>query len=138
MIVAGGRLHGEDRVVLGPLAIDFLGSFKVEFAVIGASALDAEGSLLDFDIDEIDGARSAGQGRKPWPQCRRDLHYQPTRNIRRVGPCDRHVVWRRLPVVFQRLLTAKMRFLDSDGARLTQMIQYLLAGREQFARCGIR
>jgi DeoR family glycerol-3-phosphate regulon repressor len=39
--------------VVGPLAVDFLGAFKVDYAVIGASALDTEGSLLDFDIDEI-------------------------------------------------------------------------------------
>ena len=53
VIVAGGRLRSEDRAVVGPLAVDFLGAFKVDYAVIGASALDAEGSLLDFDIDEI-------------------------------------------------------------------------------------
>lgn len=53
VIVAGGRLRAEDRAVVGPLAVDFLSAFKVDYAVIGASALDADGSLLDFDIDEI-------------------------------------------------------------------------------------
>lgn len=53
VIVAGGRLRAEDRAVVGPLAVDFLSAFKVEYAVIGASALDSDGSLLDFDIDEI-------------------------------------------------------------------------------------
>lgn len=53
VIVAGGRLRAEDRAVVGPLTVDFLGAFKVDYAVIGASALDADGNLLDFDIDEI-------------------------------------------------------------------------------------
>ena len=48
-----GRLRAEDRAVVGPLTVDFLGAFKVDYAVIGASALDADGNLLDFDIDEI-------------------------------------------------------------------------------------
>lgn len=53
VIVAGGRLRAEDRAVVGPLAVDFLGAFKVDYAVIVASVLDGDGSLLDFDIDEI-------------------------------------------------------------------------------------
>lgn len=53
VIVAGGRLRAEDRAIVGPLAVDFLGAFKVDYAIIGASAIDSSGSLLDFDIDEI-------------------------------------------------------------------------------------
>lgn len=62
VIVAGGRLRAADRAVVGPLAMDFLSAFKVDFAVIGASALDAEGSLLDFDIDEIKVSQSIVAG----------------------------------------------------------------------------
>ncbi len=53
VIVAGGKLRAADRAVVGPLTVDFLRSFKVDYAVIGASALDSDGDLLDFDIDEI-------------------------------------------------------------------------------------
>ncbi|EXS72030.1 DeoR faimly transcriptional regulator [Sphingobium sp. Ant17] len=53
VIVAGGRLRSEDRAIIGPLAVDFLSAFKVDYAIIGASAIDKSGSLLDFDIDEI-------------------------------------------------------------------------------------
>ena len=51
--VAGGRLRPEDRGIVGPLAVDFLSAYRVDFAFIGASAIDGEGNLLDFDIDEI-------------------------------------------------------------------------------------
>ncbi|PVX30378.1 DeoR/GlpR family DNA-binding transcription regulator [Sphingomonas pokkalii] len=53
VIVAGGKVRSSDRAVVGALAMDFLRGFKVDFALIGASAIDAEGTLLDFDVDEV-------------------------------------------------------------------------------------
>ncbi|KTF67679.1 DeoR/GlpR family DNA-binding transcription regulator [Sphingomonas sp. HT-1] len=53
VIVAGGRVRASDRAVVGALAMDFLRGFKVDFALIGASAIDAGGTLLDFDVDEV-------------------------------------------------------------------------------------
>jgi len=38
---------------VGALAMDFIRAFKVDYALIGASALDADGTLLDFDVDEV-------------------------------------------------------------------------------------
>jgi len=53
VIVAGGKVRASDRAVVGAMAVDFIRSFKVDYAVIGTSALDEAGDLLDFDIDEI-------------------------------------------------------------------------------------
>lgn len=53
VIAAGGRVRPQDRAVVGALAMDFIRGFKVDYALIGVSALDAEGTLLDFDIDEV-------------------------------------------------------------------------------------
>ena len=33
--------------------MDFIRGFKVDYALIGASAIDADGTLLDFDLDEV-------------------------------------------------------------------------------------
>ena len=33
--------------------MEFIRGFKVDVALIGASAIDQEGTLLDFDIDEV-------------------------------------------------------------------------------------
>jgi DeoR family glycerol-3-phosphate regulon repressor len=33
--------------------MDFIRGFRVDFALIGASAIDADGTFLDFDIDEV-------------------------------------------------------------------------------------
>ena len=53
IIVVGGRVRAVDRAAVGPFAVDFIRNFKVDFAVIGASAIDEDGALLDFDINEV-------------------------------------------------------------------------------------
>lgn len=53
VVVAGGRVRASDRAVVGALAMDFLRGFKLDYALIGASAIDAGGTLLDFDMDEV-------------------------------------------------------------------------------------
>ena len=53
VIVVGGRVRHADRASVGPSAVDFIQHFKVDFAVIGTSAIDEDGSLLDFDLSEV-------------------------------------------------------------------------------------
>ena len=53
VIVVGGRVRSADRASVGAFAVDFIRNFKVDFAIIGASAMDEDGSLLDFDINEV-------------------------------------------------------------------------------------
>ena len=38
---------------MGDLTTEFIAQFKVDYAVIGASALDRDGDLLDFDMAEV-------------------------------------------------------------------------------------
>ena len=58
VIVAGGTLRRSDGGLVGDATIETVGQFKVDVAVIGASALDLEGDLLDFDYREVRVARS--------------------------------------------------------------------------------
>jgi DeoR family glycerol-3-phosphate regulon repressor len=51
--VTGGSLRRADGGLVGPLAAETLRAFKFDLAVIGCSALDAEGDLLDYDIQEV-------------------------------------------------------------------------------------
>jgi DeoR family glycerol-3-phosphate regulon repressor len=53
VIIAGGAVRGSDGGIVGEAAVDFINQFKVDFAVIGTSAIDADGSLLDFDFREV-------------------------------------------------------------------------------------
>ncbi len=53
VIVAGGRLRRSDGALVGDEASATIARFKVDFAIIGASALDQSGDLLDFDAAEV-------------------------------------------------------------------------------------
>lgn len=53
VMVAGGALRRSDGGLVGELTTQFFEQFKVDFAVIGTSALDRDGDLLDFDLAEV-------------------------------------------------------------------------------------
>ncbi len=53
VIVASGVVRSSDGGVIGEATVEFINQFKVDYAVIGASALDADGALLDFDFHEV-------------------------------------------------------------------------------------
>ena len=53
VVLTGGALRRSDCGLVGDLAVQTIRAFKVDVAVIGASALDEEGDLLDFDIQEV-------------------------------------------------------------------------------------
>lgn len=53
VVIAGGVVRGSDGGIVGEAAVDFIRQFKVDYAVIGASAIDADGALLDYDFREV-------------------------------------------------------------------------------------
>jgi DeoR family glycerol-3-phosphate regulon repressor len=53
VIMAGGPVRRSDGAVIGEAAAKFISQFKVDYAIIGASALDQDGALLDFDYREV-------------------------------------------------------------------------------------
>lgn len=53
VIITGGVVRSSDGGIVGEATVDFIESFKVDYAIIGASAIDSDGSLLDFDFREV-------------------------------------------------------------------------------------
>jgi DeoR family transcriptional regulator, glycerol-3-phosphate regulon repressor len=53
VVISGGVVRGSDGGIVGEAAVDFIRQFKVDFAVIGVSAIDEDGALLDFDYREV-------------------------------------------------------------------------------------
>jgi len=53
LVIAGGGVRHSDGGIVGEAAVDFIRQFKVDFAVIGTSAIDGDGALLDFDYREV-------------------------------------------------------------------------------------
>jgi len=51
--ISGGMVRKGDGGLLGAAAVDFVRQFKVDYAIIGASAIDESGTLLDFDYREV-------------------------------------------------------------------------------------
>lgn len=58
LILAGGVVRPTDGAIVGEAAVEFISRFKADFAVIGASALDEDGAVLDFDAREVSVARA--------------------------------------------------------------------------------
>ncbi|NNG02131.1 MAG: DeoR family transcriptional regulator [Desulfobacteraceae bacterium] len=58
VIVAGGLVRPRDCGIIGPLTIDFIRQFRVDYGIIGISGIDLDGTLLDFDYREVSAARA--------------------------------------------------------------------------------
>jgi DeoR family glycerol-3-phosphate regulon repressor len=53
LIIAGGQVRRADGGIVGDAAVEFINQFKADYAVIGVSAIDEDGSLLDYDFREV-------------------------------------------------------------------------------------
>src|SRR5690606_13680131 len=61
VVIASGVVRRSDRGIVGAAAVAFVRQFKVEFASIGASAIDGDGALLGYDYREVDVAHAVRQ-----------------------------------------------------------------------------
>jgi len=53
VVIAGGVVRASDGGIVGEAAVDFFRQFRADFAIIGASALDEDGGLYDYDFREV-------------------------------------------------------------------------------------
>ena len=53
VMTAGGLVRHEDGGIVGDATEAFIDRFKVDYAVIGCSALEDDGTLLEFDVREV-------------------------------------------------------------------------------------
>jgi DeoR family glycerol-3-phosphate regulon repressor len=58
LILAGGVVRQSDGGIVGEAAVEFIQQFRVDCAVIGASSLDEDGAVLDYDYREVLVARA--------------------------------------------------------------------------------
>ena len=83
VIIAGGQVRSRDGGIIGEATIDFINQFKVDYGIIGISGIDEDGSLLEFDYQEVRVAQAI------------------LRNSRQVFLATDHSKFRRNPVVRQ-------------------------------------
>lgn len=53
VVVTGGSLRASDGGLVGPLAVQAVRQFRYDLAVIGCSAIEEGGDLMDFDLAEV-------------------------------------------------------------------------------------
>lgn len=51
--LAGGKVRNIDSAVIGINTAEFIKQFKVDYAVVGVSAIDNDGALMDFDYEDV-------------------------------------------------------------------------------------
>ncbi len=64
VVIAGGTVRNRDGGVVGQSANDMIAQFRVDIAVIGISGIDEDGTLLDYDYDEVRAAQSDREQRQ--------------------------------------------------------------------------
>ncbi len=58
VIITGGRIRNRDGGVLGQVSCEIIEQFRVDYGIIGISGIDSDGTLLDFDYDEVRAAQA--------------------------------------------------------------------------------
>lgn len=53
IIIAGGLVRRSDGGVVGEATAEFINQFKVDYGVIGCSAIEEDGAILDYDQREV-------------------------------------------------------------------------------------
>lgn len=53
VIVAGGIMRPRDKGIIGEATIEFIKKFRVDYAIIGTSSIEIDGTLRDFDLREV-------------------------------------------------------------------------------------
>jgi len=81
-IVAGGLVRHSDGGIVGEAAVDFIRQFKVDFAIIGTSAIDEDGSLLDYDYREVKVAKAIIENSRHTILVADNMKYERTAPVR--------------------------------------------------------
>ncbi len=53
VMMAGGAVRREDGGIVGDSTAEFISGFKVDYAVVGISAIEEDGAFLEFDPREV-------------------------------------------------------------------------------------
>lgn len=52
VMVPGGTLRSHNSGIIGPSAIDFVAGFRADYLVTSVGAIESDGTLLEFDVNE--------------------------------------------------------------------------------------
>jgi DeoR family glycerol-3-phosphate regulon repressor len=106
LIIAGGVVRARDRGIIGEATVDFIRQFKVDIGLIGISAIEADGTLRDFDYREVKVARAIlDHSREVWLAADHSKFNRPAMvELGRLDQVDRLYTDAAPPAPFERLL----------------------------------
>lgn len=58
VFVLGGSVRQADGGIVGSQVVNMIGQFRADLAIIGTSAIDTDGTLLDYDSFEVEASRA--------------------------------------------------------------------------------
>lgn len=58
IIITGGVVRHKDGGITGVATLDMIEQFRVDYAIVGASGVDLDGSLMDYDYREVRAAQA--------------------------------------------------------------------------------
>ena len=107
VIIAGGQVRSRDGGIIGEATIDFINQFKVDYGIIGISGIDEDGSLLEFDYQEVRVAQAiiANSRRVYLAADYSKFHRNPVVRQGNISQLDAPFTDRKPPEAIQRLLT---------------------------------
>ena len=53
VMVPGGSLRPQNSGIIGASALDFLRGFRADYLIMSLGAIDADGTMLEFDLNEV-------------------------------------------------------------------------------------
>jgi DeoR family transcriptional regulator, glycerol-3-phosphate regulon repressor len=105
LILAGGTVRQSDGAIVGEEAVDFISKYKVDYAIIGASGMDIDGAVLDFDSREVSVSRAILRNSRTKILACDHLKFERTASIRicDIGDVDYFVTDQCPPTEFGKL-----------------------------------
>ncbi|MDA8704677.1 DeoR/GlpR family DNA-binding transcription regulator [Litoricolaceae bacterium] len=116
LVLVGGTVRQSDGAIVGEDAVEFISRYKADFACIGASAMDEDGAILDFDAREVSVARAILKNARTKILVSDSLKFERTAPVRicDIGDIDYFVTDNEPPESFRRV--AELR-----GARIVTL-----------------
>ncbi len=53
IFITGGIVRNHDLGIVGDATVDFIKQFKVDFGIVSVAGIDPDGTLIDFDYNEV-------------------------------------------------------------------------------------
>jgi len=53
IMIGGGQIRNHDGGIVGPETTQFMNDYRLDLGIIGISGIDEEGTLLDYDLNEV-------------------------------------------------------------------------------------